>query len=170
MEKIFKRPLVCDECNENLGNLFLFCRSCNKFICFNCFSHHKIEHNYLPCISLDETKAKVLDVGFACYGPPMENRWPSHDIEVFNSSYHPKCEHAIDYFKKNNITFFCKKCNKWLCLECIDNHLDHGLMLHVGFNNGKTLRQIDPKLYKIENQISLSVNATTTEENIIKMK
>jgi len=159
LEKIFRKPQVCDECNKELDRLFLYCRSCNKYICYDCFSSHKMEHNYMPCKSLDENRAVVMDVGFAPYGPDMGDLWPSLGIESFFSQYKPKCLHAIDYFEKNNIIFSCNDCNEWLCLDCLKSHLDHGLTLHVGFNKGNELRQIDPNLYLSEKELLLSVNA-----------
>lgn len=130
-----------------------------------------MEHDYLPCRTLDEeNKASVLDVGHAGYGPDMGDQWPSIDIDTFNSSYHPKCAHAIDYFEKNNITFFCHECKKWLCLECLNDHLAHGLMLHVGFNNANELREIDPNLYNSENQLLLVTKAFETDNNKIKVE
>jgi hypothetical protein len=170
MEKIFEKPILCAECNEELDQFFLFCRSCNTYICYYCFSNHRIDHNYLPCITLENNKAKVLDVGLAGYGPPMEDIWPSLGIDSFISSHHAKCSHAVDYFEKNNITFFCHECRKWYCLDCIDNHSNHGLMLHVGFNNGTELRQIDPNLYKSEHQLVLSCQAFETDEENIKVE
>ncbi|WP_321421299.1 B-box zinc finger protein [uncultured Methanobacterium sp.] len=170
MEKIFNKPKTCDECNEDLKRLFLYCTNCNKYICYDCFSNHQIDHDYIPCKTLDGNKGEVLDIGSAGYGIPIGDLWPSHEIDAFLSSHHPKCPHAIEYFEKNNITFYCHECKKWLCLNCLDNHLDHGLMLHVGFNDGKELRQIDPNLYKSKNQLSLSVNVYKIDDENLKVE
>ena len=142
VEKIFKKPEMCNDCGQDLGQLFLYCRSCYEFICYSCLPNHN-KHNYLPCTTIQDHKAKALDVGVGGYGPPMVDKWPAVGIDSFTSDYNSKCHHATDYLEKNNITFNCKNCKKWVCLECSKDHLDHDLMLYVGFNNGKELRQID---------------------------
>ncbi len=169
MDKIFDKPDVCAECNEELGRLFLFCRSCNKCICYNCFANHKMEHNYLPCKTLENNKAIAMDLGSGGYGPNMGNLWPSIDNDLI-SSHETKCPHAINYFEKNNSIFYCHDCREWLCLDCLDKHLDHVSMLHVGFNNGKRLRQIDPNLYDSNKELLLSTNAFKTEDGNIKLE
>jgi len=168
VEKIFDKPEICADCNEDLEQLFLFCRSCDEYICYNCLPNH-MDHDYLPCTTIEDNKTKALNVGVGGYGPPMDI-WPAIGIDSFTSNYNSKCAHAENYFEKNNITFNCKNCEKWVCLECSKDHLDHGLMLHVGFNNGKELRQIDPNLYNSENQLLLSAKANKIDDKHINVE
>lgn len=166
MEKLNEKAEACDICNEDLGRLFLLCKTCNKYLCYDCYHDHPIEHDPLPCKTLNGNKYIVMEPGEAGYGPRIEDTWPSLPIKTFFSSYHPKCQHAIDYFKEKNMVFFCHECHKWLCLDCLDDHLEHGVMLQLGYNNGNDLRQIDPNLYGSEYNLELSSNAYVKKDKI----
>lgn len=170
MEKLNEKAEACDVCNEDLGRLFLLCKTCNKYLCYDCYYDHPIEHDPLPCKTLNRNKYVVMEPGEAGYGPKIEDTWPSLEIDAFFSSYHPKCQHAIDYFKEKNIIFFCHDCHEWVCFDCLDDHLDHGLMLNVGFDNGKQLRQIDPNLYDSEYKILISSKISKIDDQKIKVK
>lgn len=171
MEKEFKKPRICEECDEELEQFFLFCRNCNKYICYDCFSNHEMKHDYLPCETLDNGNAIVIDVGDGGgYGPSMGNIWPITTFDSFISDYYSRCPHATEYFKKNNITFLCHKCEKWICLDCLSEHSNHDLMLNVGFNNGKDLRQIDPNLYDSNKDLLLDANVFKTTGGDIKLE
>jgi hypothetical protein len=66
-----------------------------------------MNHDYLPCKTLDGKKAVVINVGMGGYGPPMKE-WPSLNIDTFFSEHNSRCAHAEDYFNKNNIVFSVK--------------------------------------------------------------
>lgn len=172
MERSFEKPKACDECNKKLNLFFLFCRTCNRYICYECFKNHNIEHEYIPCKSIDANNAVAIDVGSGAYGAPSGDEWPAIDIDDFESNHYDKCEHAEDYLKKNNIIFstFSSLSGKWICLNCLENHLDDNPMLHVGFDNGKKLRQIDPNLYSSDKKPVLNLKTSKNDKNTIKIE
>jgi hypothetical protein len=43
-------------------------------------------------------------------------------------------------------------------------------MAHIGFDDGKRLRQIDPRLYPSDRQLSVSINAIKTDNGNIKVE
>lgn len=166
MVKNFEMPKKCDDCSEELEELFCKCRTCDTYFCYNCLKKH-FKHDFLECECIGNNEAAAVNLGFGGgYGFREGDEWAIIGTDAFYSNYHDKCDHAIDYFEKEEHIFFCNDCKIWLCKNCLNEHKGHHHMVNVQINDLE-LRQIDPNLYEANINLNINLQINKDSKNII---
>ena len=106
-EKVEKANEQCDHCGRSdSGQAVAFCVDCDEFLCKSCDDHHKkwrktVEHTRVS--AGERVKASEDNTLSRFY---QQVRCPTH--------------------KKYELEFFCKKCEKLICRNCMDfEHNNH---------------------------------------------
>lgn len=166
MVKKFHIPDKCEECEDYLEKYFGYCRKCNLYFCHDCSTKH-YTHEMLACKKLGNNEGTVMELGNnGGYGPKIEE-WVLFELDNFyTNTFFTKCEHATAYLENKEHIFLCHDCREYICLDCLEKHENHPIMLKVVVNDDM-LRELDPNLYEPNIKLEIDFNLKKYKQDII---